>query len=110
MIMPAGKPFTPEEIEKINSMPMNFVLGKERSGTTLLQLMLNVHPGIVAPPESRFIILLFYKYGRIKQWTEKIIVNFCNDLFKEALFRNFWSVIREELQADLLASRNLLTF
>ena len=63
--MHIGKPFTPEEIRKISSMPMSFVLGKERSGTTLLQLMLNVHPGIVAPPESRFIMLLFYTFNMI---------------------------------------------
>ena len=101
---------TPEEVKAIGSLPMNFVLGKERSGTTLLQLMLNAHANIVAPPESRFIMLLFYRYGKTKNWTEKIIANLCNDLFREGLFRNFWGINKAELQAALFASKEILTF
>lgn len=108
--MQPGKSFTPEEIKKISAIPMNFVLGKERSGTTLLQLMLNAHSSIIAPPESRFIMLLFYRYGRTKRWTEKIITGFCNDLYKEGLFRNFWGIEKKELQTVLIASKDLLTF
>ena len=51
------------DISRVEAVPMNFVIGKERSGTTLLQVMLNAHPNIVAPPESRFIIMFYFKYG-----------------------------------------------
>lgn len=35
-----------------------FVVGADRSGTTLLRLMLNGHPGLAIPPESQFIVRL----------------------------------------------------
>jgi hypothetical protein len=38
----------------MNGFPF-FIIGSARSGTTLLRLMLNAHPGVAVPPESRFI-------------------------------------------------------
>jgi hypothetical protein len=39
--------------------PPFFIVGSARSGTTLLRLMLNAHPEIAVPPESRFITELW---------------------------------------------------
>lgn len=39
--------------------PPFFVVGSARSGTTLLRLMLNSHPDVAVPPESRFITELY---------------------------------------------------
>lgn len=89
---------------------MNFVVGKERSGTTLLQIMLNAHPNIVAPPESRFIILLYPWYGYIRKWTERNIKDFCRDIFKEPLFRNRWRLNQEELEDTLMPLMEQLTY
>lgn len=89
---------------------MNFVVGKERSGTTLLQIMLNAHPNIVAPPESRFIILLQPWYGYVRKWTERNIKDFCRDIFKEPLFRNRWRLRQHELEATLMPLREQLTY
>ena len=36
-----------------------FIVGSARSGTTLLRLMLNAHPDVAVPPESRFITELW---------------------------------------------------
>ncbi|HEV3471789.1 MAG TPA: sulfotransferase [Actinomycetota bacterium] len=36
-----------------------FIVGSARSGTTLLRLMLNAHPDVAVPPESRFIVELW---------------------------------------------------
>jgi hypothetical protein len=36
-----------------------FIVGSARSGTTLLRLILNAHPDVAVPPESRFIVELF---------------------------------------------------
>src|SRR5262245_47908422 len=36
-----------------------FVIGAQRSGTTLLRLMLAAHPRLIIPPESHFIPDLF---------------------------------------------------
>jgi len=108
--MQSEKPFSADEIKAIGSIPMNFVMGKERSGTTLLQVMLNAHTNIVAPPESRFIVILFYRYGKIKHWTEKILTRLCNDLFREGLFRNFWGIDKNILLSTLITSKDFLTF
>ena len=98
------------DIQKTGKIPMNFVAGKERSGTTLLQVMLNAHPNIVAPPESRFIILLCRRYGHIKQWTEKNITDFCDELYREMRFRNRWMLNKSEIVASLMPVRQYLTY
>ena len=46
-----------------------FVLARGRSGTTLLQTILDSHPNIQAPFESRFAIHYRHRYLGIKKWT-----------------------------------------
>ena len=41
------------------SEPPFFIVGSARSGTTLLRLILNAHPEVAVPPESRFITELW---------------------------------------------------
>lgn len=36
-----------------------FIVGSARSGTTLVRMILNSHPGVAVPPESRFIVELW---------------------------------------------------
>jgi hypothetical protein len=98
------------DIERINKIPMNFVVGKERSGTTLLQVMLNAHPNIVAPPESRFIILLYNRYGSIKKWSEKNVNDFCDDLYEEWLFKKQWGIEKLKLRDLFLSMKDLLSY
>lgn len=38
---------------------MFFVVGSARSGTTLLRMILNAHPEVAVPPESRFVVELY---------------------------------------------------
>lgn len=38
---------------------MFFIVGSARSGTTLLRMMLNAHPRVAVPPESRFVVELY---------------------------------------------------
>jgi len=104
------KALTLEEIKKIGNIPMNFVVGMERSGTTLFQVMLNAHPGIVAPPESKFIVLLNSRYGAVKHWTDNLLLDFCNDLYKEGLFAKFWNVDKGSLLATFFAAKEIATF
>jgi Sulfotransferase family len=39
--------------------PGFFIVGSARSGTTMLRLMMNAHPEVAVPPESRFIVELW---------------------------------------------------
>jgi Sulfotransferase family len=38
---------------------MFFIVGSARSGTTLLRMVLNAHPDVAVPPESRFVVELY---------------------------------------------------
>jgi hypothetical protein len=40
-----------------------FIVGSERSGTTMLRLMLNRHSRLCVPPESHFITRLYDRFG-----------------------------------------------
>jgi len=104
------KPLSVEEIKQIGNIPLNFVIGKERSGTTLLQVILNGHPNIAAPPESRFIMLFYSRYGNKKNWTEKELTNFCNDLFKEKAFKRDWNINKESLLESFITAKNIATY
>jgi hypothetical protein len=98
------------DLDRISNTPLYFVIGKERSGTTLLQVMLNSHPNIVAPPESRFIIMLHLQYGSKKNWTEQDVRAFCDDLYVEKIFVNFWGINKDELCNSLLQVKEKLNY
>lgn len=48
-------------MSEITAKPPLFLLGSQRSGTTMLRLMLNNHPHLAIPHESAFIIDFFQK-------------------------------------------------
>ena len=48
-------PGSEERSEAQASPPAPFIVGAERSGTTLLRLMLDAHPELAVPPETHFI-------------------------------------------------------
>lgn len=50
--------------------PPFFIVGHPRSGTTLLQILLDAHPNIVIPPESHIFVRfseIFNHYGDLSQ-------------------------------------------
>ena len=71
--------FTVADIDNINVF---FILGRPRSGTTLLRTLFDAHPNVSIPFEGRVIAKLYFKYSKEKKWTEKKLINFYNDLFK----------------------------
>ncbi|HEX7413507.1 MAG TPA: sulfotransferase [Bacteroidia bacterium] len=85
-------------IEEIEKLPFLFIVGRARSGTTLLQTMLDANPHVMLPFESRLIIFLKKKYFPVKIFTAKLADEFINDLYKEREFRRSWNVNRDELQ------------
>ena len=96
------------DLDKINRTPLYFVIGKERSGTTLLQVMLNNHSNVLAPPESRFIIMMYLKYGKKQNWTVNDITALCDELYVEKIFVNFWNIPKEELRDSLVSVKEKL--
>ncbi len=84
----------------LKTIPQFFILGRPRSGTTLLQAILNSHPNIVIPIESPFYTALRGKYERIAVWTSELLEQFYQDLH-EVMFFNSLPVNREKLKSDI---------
>ncbi len=84
-----------------STVPVFFIIGRPRSGTTLLRVLFEAHPHVLIPPESPFIINLYKKYGKLTHWDESLIIEFCNDLFKQRYFDK-WLVEKDILKKSLL--------
>jgi len=94
------------EVEKVKRIPVLFILGSGRSGTTLLQQLLNSHPNVVAPPESDFIVYLYPRFGKIRNWKDKDIVNFTNALFALPSISLLWLLKKGEIVKKLLSIKS----
>ena len=55
-------------LSEIRNIPILFIVGKGRSGTTLLSTILDSHPKVASATESRFLLILWQKYKRMKKW------------------------------------------
>lgn len=89
-------------IDQIKAIQIHFIVSTGRTGSTLLSAMFNMHKNIVSPVEEPFAFNLYYKYGKITNWTSKIIDEYCYDfyLFSEGVLEaQFGS--RKELQETL---------
>jgi hypothetical protein len=69
------------ELEKIKKINIHFILSIERTGSTLLSTMLNMHPNILSTFEEPFAFTLYPKYKNVKKWTTKTIQEFCYDFY-----------------------------
>ncbi len=78
--------------------PMFFILGRGRSGTWLLQAILEQHPQLSPAPEALFLISLKNKYGQKTNWTKPELLSFCRDLWEEKRLATWWQLQWEELE------------
>lgn len=91
------------------NLPLFFIIGRPRSGTTLLRVLFEAHPNVVIPPESPFIIFLYKKYSKVTFWDEKMINDFADDVFKQRYFDK-WLISKEILVENLLKGKGENTF
>jgi len=75
-----------------------FITGRGRSGTWLLKSILDSHPKISVAPESIFILQMYSKYGKIKDWGNSRINAFVEDLSKDQKISGWWNIKFSELQ------------
>ncbi len=73
---------------------MFFIIGSARSGTTLLRLILNAHPEVAVPPESRFITELW------KGQDEISVDEFLTALGGHRLFR-VWNIDVADVRREI---------
>jgi hypothetical protein len=84
-------------------IPVFFIIGRPRTGTTLLQSLFDAHPNVAIPWECQFVLNLYPAYGKITQWTNELLMRFYADLVKQWQF-SAWNIDHEQLIAALLAS------
>ncbi|MBT3208193.1 MAG: sulfotransferase [Bacteroidetes bacterium] len=90
------------DIDKIKKIPLFFIIGRARSGTTLLRTMFDAHPNVSIPIESPLIIHMLDKYGDIGYWTKGRLLEFYDDLLVVKDFQK-WTIDREKLKTAILA-------
>lgn len=78
---------------------MFFIVGRGRSGTTLLSQLLDRHPGVCVAPEALFVMSLLKRY-RAAAWDRKTVARFVRDLWLEERMTR-WRVDAERLEARL---------
>jgi hypothetical protein len=85
------------DYKKINQIPMFFIVGIPRSGTTMLQQMLDANPSVITPLECRIVVHLKQRFFRIKTWTDQKVNEFIEVLFEDQMFVSGWNVDKKQL-------------
>lgn len=90
-------------ISEIEKIPFVFIVGRGRSGTTLLQNILDANKHVLMPIESRLIIYLKQKYFTKTKWNTNDVLGFIDDIYLDKKFRKYWNIKKELLQGKFLA-------
>lgn len=85
----------------INKLPLFFILGRPRSGTTLLASLFDAHPNVMLPFECPLIINLYTRYGRKTEWTTKDLMDFHAIIIEQRKIDS-WRLDTEALKEALL--------
>jgi hypothetical protein len=96
-------------MEKMPQLPFFFILGRPRTGTTLIRSLLDAHPNVIIPWECQFILNLYPKYGKLEHWNAETLEDFHADLLDQWQFRT-WNLDHEKLKADLLANEGNVSY
>jgi hypothetical protein len=88
------------QISDTKQIPFFFILGRPRSGTTLLASLFDAHPNVMLPFECPLIINLYSRYSGIHLWTEELLDAFATEIIGQRKFDS-WRV-------DELKFRNAL--
>ena len=69
------------ESKSIKDIPIFFILGRPRSGTTLLTTLFNAHPNVRIAPEFPIMMFLYQRFRKVKKWDEATIRSFVDHVF-----------------------------
>lgn len=89
-------------MKRLDKIPIFFIVGRPRSGTTLLRSLFDAHPNVQIPIECKLILDLYPKYGKKTHWTHQDILEYYDDLLLQLRF-DTWTISHEKLKKDLLA-------
>jgi hypothetical protein len=99
------------DAKSLDEISIHFILCTERTGSSLLCLMLNLHPEIISPSEEPFALYLYPHYHKIVTWTDEDIASYVDDFFLLAE-KNMalYFTQRATFHAELLANKAILTY
>jgi hypothetical protein len=103
-----------KDINRFKEVPFFFIVGRPRSGTTLLMAMLEANPATIIPVECPIIKNLYPKYGKRQLWSKKDLSNFYTDLTEQTFYSHYkftdLSFDFDSIQKDLLLLEGKCTF
>ncbi len=94
----------------IKDIPFFFIMGRPRSGTTLLRTLFDAHPNLKIPPEFPILLPLYQKFKRVKKWDRENILAFVDQIYQNKAFNNLTldnlKIDREAYTQELLKMEN----
>lgn len=85
------------ENETVHKLPLFFILGRPRSGTTLLRTLFDAHPGVKIPVEYPIIFDIYNKFKHVTKWDEKNLDRLYQAITGKRIY-DFWRF--ENLKID----------
>ncbi len=91
-------------------VPIFFIMGRPRSGTTLLSTLFDAHPNVKIPPEFPIMLPLYQAFRKVRDWDEKAILSFVAFIFQHNVFihrtlENL-KIDRAQFTADLMTLKH----
>jgi len=83
------------------NLPFFFIIGRPRSGTTLLRTLFDAHPNVTIPLECPLIKHLSDKYQHIRLWDAPLLNMLYQDVLKQQKF-DTWFINKDDLKESLL--------
>lgn len=97
------------DYKEIKNIPVFFIIGRPRSGNTMLRFIFDAHPNVSIPLEGKVITSLFRKYYYIKIWSREKLQEFFDDVFLVPQVE-FWTLNKKRLKDLLLNAEETVTF
>ncbi len=88
-------------LEELRAIPIFFIVGKGRSGTTLLSTILDSHPNVASATESRFLLLMLQRYKSLKRWDPSMAEEVYDTVQSDYRVRYLWDFHKEALLDQL---------
>lgn len=72
----------------LSNIPMFFIIGRPRSGTTLLSALFDAHPNVKIPPEFPIFLSLIQRFKNVRRWDEQRIHTFVDHIYQNNVFNH----------------------
>ncbi|MEA3446046.1 MAG: sulfotransferase [Bacteroidota bacterium] len=95
--------------QSIEKIPFFFIIGRPRSGTTLVQSILDAHPNVMIPAESPLILRLYMKYNKLQELNDNSIDELIG-FIKQQPKIEIWPLNFDQLRKDLQANKGTFNF